>query len=605
MSTRRIFRIIAALAGISCVACGAHAASNPSTFAAPAAIQQPIPYPTLFQITPQMYGAKCDGTSNDRAAFAAADATSASLGPIYVAGGTCVIGTSITLTHDFTFGSGGLLKPASGALITFNGSIQAGPFKIFDTSAGGSILVGSSFRGLSDYVEWWGAGHGVAADDFASFNSALAFAASSLHGLTSYMASAAYTITTTVNAFITSTAGQSIVLEGSGGMSPRISCTGNTACFYWKGNENDSPFDGYRSGMRNFQLIGTNNSADTTATAIKISNNYGFIFDNYNIANFSYGRDFLIDNVAASGPGGFTEGTIFSNGLDSGRIAFEFTAESGGSNSFNGTIWQNETCRMNDVAAYKACITLDHDTFRKTLYNCQINMLMFSAETGNFDYVSAQNSGTANVANEIASCTGRIATDGISPITGADGVLFHAYDLTASSGGIGEFVDDTFTVTGVNPVTLDLSSSSAPPVVPQYAALVSGTDAVGTQTATSIRTSSADVAGPVLAVTIPVAGGRAAYNWDIGLAPYSTYRVSYTGALTPVASNAGNAVYTCVTSLPGSTPSCQLNSNSGAVISGMTVAGSSANNLRITINGAGSSGSDNGQVNVTIERLRS
>ena len=578
-------------------------ADNPSNLSAPSAVSLSKPYPVLYQLTPQMFGAKCDGTTNDAAAFSSADAASSTLGPIYVAGGTCVIGTNTTLVHDYVFGAGGILKPSNSITVTFNGSLQAGAYKIFDPSAGGTIVAGSSFRGLSDYVEWWGAGHGVAADDLSAFNAAISFDESAVHGLTTFMASNAYTLSTTVNVFVTSTAGQSIVLQGTSALSPRISCTGNVPCFYFKGNENDSPFDSYRSGMRNFELIGTNASGDTAAAGIKISNNYGFIFDNYQIANFTYSRDFLIDNIAATGPGGFTEGTIFSNGLDSGRIAFEFTAETGSSDSFNGTIWQNETCRMNGVTSYKACITLDADGFNKALYNCQINMLMFSAQSGNFDYISAQSGGASSVLNQIASCNGRLAVDGINPQDGSDGVLLHAYDRNAETTGIGEFRDDTFTIAGANYFTLDLSSASAPPVVPQYSSLLSCTEQDGSQAATTMRTSCGDNLGVVMQTTIPVLGGRAAYTWNVGVAPYSSYRVTYTGALSPVASNGGNASYLCVTSFPTSTPSCQETSNSAANIVGMTVAGSGAHNLAITINGAGSSGSDNGAVNVSIEKL--
>ncbi len=96
------------------------------------------------------YGAKCDGVTNDSAAFLTADALGKTIqGP---ASGTCVIAANITLNSQWTFNQGAMIAPASGYTVTLAQQPIAGRFKIF--SGAGSVVF--SFQPVV-YPEWWGA----------------------------------------------------------------------------------------------------------------------------------------------------------------------------------------------------------------------------------------------------------------------------------------------------------------------------------------------------------------------------------------------------------------------------------------------------------------
>ncbi len=96
------------------------------------------------------YGAKCDGTTDDSAAFATADALNKTvLGPT---AGTCVINANLVLNSQWTLNQGGITAPASGKILTFAQQPVAGRYKIF----GGAGSVVFSFQPVV-YPEWWGA----------------------------------------------------------------------------------------------------------------------------------------------------------------------------------------------------------------------------------------------------------------------------------------------------------------------------------------------------------------------------------------------------------------------------------------------------------------
>lgn len=110
-------------------------------------------------VTPQAFGAKCDGVTNDRTAFFNANAAAVSTGMgLLVQGGgpgECVIGSNLSLTAPLIFVPGGILLPSNGTTITLSNSLQAGTFQIFDPSAGG--LIRGTPKVHSVLPEWWGA----------------------------------------------------------------------------------------------------------------------------------------------------------------------------------------------------------------------------------------------------------------------------------------------------------------------------------------------------------------------------------------------------------------------------------------------------------------
>lgn len=125
--------------------------ANADAFIAPQGASNLI----LYTLTPQIFGALGNGSTNDRAAFAAADAAAATLGPIYVAGGTFAIASSISLSHSYNFAAGGKLKPANGVVIAFTGPVDAGMYQICDLSAGG-ICDFTAAKIAATFPEWLG-----------------------------------------------------------------------------------------------------------------------------------------------------------------------------------------------------------------------------------------------------------------------------------------------------------------------------------------------------------------------------------------------------------------------------------------------------------------
>lgn len=121
----------------------------------------------MFQDVKTAHGATGNGTTDDRAAFVAADGTA---GTIYVPEGTYRIASNLTLSSDIRFEQGAKLKPASGVAVTLNGSLDAGIFPVFDLSAGGSVLPNRSEQYV---VQWWGATGNGSTDDYAAIAAAL------------------------------------------------------------------------------------------------------------------------------------------------------------------------------------------------------------------------------------------------------------------------------------------------------------------------------------------------------------------------------------------------------------------------------------------------
>ena len=82
----------------------------------------------------QASGAKCDGTTNDTAAFHQADASSK--GAITVPPGVCVIGTSVTLAHQLVMSPGAMLSIAPGVTLTILAAPMASPQQQIFTGGG-------------------------------------------------------------------------------------------------------------------------------------------------------------------------------------------------------------------------------------------------------------------------------------------------------------------------------------------------------------------------------------------------------------------------------------------------------------------------------------
>lgn len=116
------------------------AAYNPNALTAPPGSNPTAIYPSLQYVTPQMYGAKCDGSTDDHAALSAANTAANTTGStLLVQGGTCLITSDLTLTASVKVIKGGVLKPSSTKTLTCNCVLDAGNFQIFDISAGGVI----------------------------------------------------------------------------------------------------------------------------------------------------------------------------------------------------------------------------------------------------------------------------------------------------------------------------------------------------------------------------------------------------------------------------------------------------------------------------------
>lgn len=109
-----------------------------------------------------VYAVHRDGTTDDRANLAAADAAAAAVDkPLIVRPGTHLVSSALTINSPMTFRPGALIKPASGITVHLRGGVDAPLTQIFDLSAGGKVVVAKSVA----VPDWWGAvGDGVADD---------------------------------------------------------------------------------------------------------------------------------------------------------------------------------------------------------------------------------------------------------------------------------------------------------------------------------------------------------------------------------------------------------------------------------------------------------
>lgn len=126
------FLLIAALAlGLSVPA---SAQFNPNTLTAPSSVSlNAHPYPSLTVVTPQMFGAKCDGTTNDVTAFNQALSTGYK---IQINSGNCFLGSTVTLPSNTW------IEGYNGAQISFDASSHYG---FISTSTANLKVTGVSF----------------------------------------------------------------------------------------------------------------------------------------------------------------------------------------------------------------------------------------------------------------------------------------------------------------------------------------------------------------------------------------------------------------------------------------------------------------------------
>lgn len=101
------------------------------------------------------YGATGNGSTDDKAAFAAANTVGY---PIIIPPGTYRIASALSLSVNCAFAQGAVLKPDGSVTVTINGIIYAGNWQIFNLSNSGALIRGV-FSGTDGCVlfQWWGA----------------------------------------------------------------------------------------------------------------------------------------------------------------------------------------------------------------------------------------------------------------------------------------------------------------------------------------------------------------------------------------------------------------------------------------------------------------
>jgi hypothetical protein len=123
------------------------------------------------QLPRELTPPKCDGATDDTAAFAAGNAN------LTIPPGSCVVASNVTLAGVITFAKGAVLKPSAGVTITLNAHIQAPLSQIFNISAPGSLVTGAATTSLKGIPpQWWGAVPDDATDDTAAIRASFAFA---------------------------------------------------------------------------------------------------------------------------------------------------------------------------------------------------------------------------------------------------------------------------------------------------------------------------------------------------------------------------------------------------------------------------------------------
>lgn len=113
-------------------------------------------------------GVMSDGTTDDAVAWAALNATWG----YQVPQGVSYIASDITMAHAaMSFAPGAVLKLAAGVQVHIAGTVIAGPWQIFDLSAGGGCRVTFADGKTSAFMpEWWGAAADEVTDSIDAFD---------------------------------------------------------------------------------------------------------------------------------------------------------------------------------------------------------------------------------------------------------------------------------------------------------------------------------------------------------------------------------------------------------------------------------------------------
>ena len=115
------------------------------------------------------FGAVGNGSTNDAAAFTAAAATGKK---VLVPAGDYLIGTSISLGTQMEFVQGAKILVGNGITVTFNGTLSAGVYRIFQCTGTGEIVLNWRYTNEA-YPEWWGAASDGATDCLAAIQASL------------------------------------------------------------------------------------------------------------------------------------------------------------------------------------------------------------------------------------------------------------------------------------------------------------------------------------------------------------------------------------------------------------------------------------------------
>ena len=120
-------------------------------------------------ISVQDFGAVGDGVTDDTTAFNAAIAVGQK---ILVPAGDYLIGTSISISSQIEFVEGAKILVGNGVTVTFDATLSAGVYQIFDCTGTGEIVLNWRYTNEA-YPEWWGAASDGATDCLAGIQACL------------------------------------------------------------------------------------------------------------------------------------------------------------------------------------------------------------------------------------------------------------------------------------------------------------------------------------------------------------------------------------------------------------------------------------------------
>jgi polygalacturonase len=120
------------------------------------------------------YGAKCDNSTDDRAAINTANTAAAVNGGTLLIPGKCVVGSNLTIPSNVNlrFALNGQLKPSSTFTVTINGDIEPIQQQIF--AGAGTVTFASNKKVPLFSPYWWGATGDGSTDDTAAWTAMFA-----------------------------------------------------------------------------------------------------------------------------------------------------------------------------------------------------------------------------------------------------------------------------------------------------------------------------------------------------------------------------------------------------------------------------------------------